>query len=244
MSPAQQSARERLLDGLKRHRSEAALISIARRSQAITWAKRLLPLAAVSLLVILAVAPNLRWGPGTDRVVYHPQAGAGDTQSTMQNAQYHGVDQQGQPFTLTADEANQRGSDDVVLANPEGDITLNSGAWLMLKSSSGLFNQREDTLALNGNVTLYRNDGTMMTAPHAAINLHNGTAASTDPVAAQGPFGTLTAANGFNLTGRGTDVVFKGPVTLTLTGAEPRASGAPPSGEPLANPVALIAATQ
>ncbi len=244
MSPAQQSARERLLDGLKHHRSEAALLGIARRSQAINWAKRLLPVAAIALLVILAVAPNLRLGSATDRVVYHPQAGGSDTQSTMQNAQYHGVDQQGQHFTLTADEANQRGSDDVALAKPEADITLNSGAWLMLKSNSGLFNQREDTLALKGNVTLYRDDGTIMTAPEAAINLHDGTAKSTDPVAAQGPFGTLTAANGFNLTGRGTDVVFNGPVTLTLTGAEPPASQAPPAEAPPANPTAPNTVTQ
>lgn len=227
MSPAQQSARERLLDGLKHHRSETALIGIARRSQAVTWAKRLLPAMAILLLVGLAVAPNLRLGSATDRVVYHPQSGAADTQSTMQNAQYHGVDGHGQPFTLTANEANERGSNDVALTNPEGDITLNSGAWLMLKSDAGLFDQKADTLALHGNVTLYRNDGTIMAARQAAINLHDGTASSTVPVAAEGPFGTLTAANGFHLTGRGTDVVFNGPVTLTLTGAEPPAMPAP-----------------
>jgi lipopolysaccharide export system protein LptC len=226
MSPAQQSARDRLLDGLKRHRSETALSDIARRSHAVTWLKRLLPAAAALLLVILAIAPNLRLGPATDRVVYHPHADTDAAQSSMQNAQYHGVDQRGQPFTLTADEANQRGTDDVLLAKPEGDITLNSGAWLMLKSDSGLFNQKSQILALRGNVTLYRNDGTIMTAPKAAINLHDGTANSSDPVAAQGPFGTLNAAGGFHLTGRGTDVVFNGPVSLTLTGAS---SAAPTS---------------
>jgi lipopolysaccharide export system protein LptC len=219
MSPAQQSARDRLLDGLRRHRSETALIAIARRSQAIAWAKRLLPVLAVLLLTILAVAPNLRFGAATDRVVYHPHPGASGTQSSMQNAQYHGIDQRGQPFTLTADEANQRGADQVVLANPEGDITLNSGAWLMLKSNSGLYDQKADTLALLGRVVLYRNDGTSMEAPTASIDLHAGTAGSDDPVSAQGPFGRLEAGGGFRLTGRGADVVFKGPVSLTLSGA-------------------------
>jgi len=220
MSPAQQSARDRLLDGLRRDRA-AVFTGIARRSQAVIWAKRLLPAAALVLLTILVIAPNLRMGAATDRVVYHPHAGSSAAQSSMQNAQYHGVDQRGQPFTLTADEANERGADDVVLARPEGDITLNSGAWLMLKSDAGTFNQKADTLALRGNVTLYRNDGTIMTAPKAAIDLHDGTANSTDPVAAQGPFGTLNAAKGFKLSGRGTDVVFNGPVSLTLIGANP-----------------------
>lgn len=226
MSPAQQTARDRLLEGLKRHRSEAALLGIARRSQAVAWAKRLLPVIALVLLTILAAAPNLRMGAATDRVVYHPHADAGGAQSSMQNAQYHGVDQRGQPFTLTASEASQRGPNDVQLSRPEGDITLNSGAWLMLKSDSGMFDQKADTLALAGNVTLYRNDGTIMTAPKAAINLHDGTANSVDPVAAQGPFGTLNAAGGFNLTGRGTDVVFNGPVSLTLAGVNPAAPAA------------------
>jgi lipopolysaccharide export system protein LptC len=224
MSPAQQSARDRLLDGLRRDRSTAVFTGIARRSQLVTWAKRLLPAAALVLLTILVIAPNLRMGAATDRVVYRPHAGSSAAQSSMQNAQYHGVDQRGQPFTLTADEANERGADDVVLAKPEGDITLNSGAWLMLKSDAGTFNQKADTLTLRGNVTLYRNDGTIMTAPKAAINLHDGTANSSDPVAAQGPFGTLNAAKGFNLSGRGTDVVFNGPVSLTLIGANPSAT--------------------
>ncbi len=224
MSPAQQNARDTLLDGLKRRRGVIAASAIARRSQTVSWAKRLLPAVALVLLTVLAIAPNLPLGPATDRVVYHPRNNGAQTQSSMQNAQYRGVDQHGQPFTLTADEASEHGPNDVQLARPEGDITLSSGAWLMLRSDSGVFNQKADTLALSGNVTLYRNDGTVMTAPRAAIDLHEGTAVSHDPVAAQGPFGTLNAASGFHVTGRGTDVIFNGPVSLTLTGAAPAAA--------------------
>jgi lipopolysaccharide export system protein LptC len=211
-----------MLEGLRRRQPEQAFDGIARRSQTVSLLKKLLPAGAVLLLIALAIAPNLRLGAATDRVIYHVKSDASAAAlSTMRNAQYHGTDQHGQPFTLTAGQANERGADDIVLAAPEGDITLTSGAWLMLKSDTGVFNQQSQTLAMNGNVTLYRNDGTTMTAPSAAINLHAGTASSTAPVAAQGPFGTLTAANGFNLTGRGTDVVFNGPVTLTLNQAAP-----------------------
>jgi lipopolysaccharide export system protein LptC len=227
MSPAQQSARERLFENLRQRRADLSPSGIARRSQMITWLKRLLPAAALLLLVLLAVAPNLRIGPATDRVTYHAVATAGGSAlSTMQNAQYHGVDQHGQPFTLTADEANQRGTDDVLLAKPAGDITLTSGAWLMLRSDAGVFNQKSQLLNLHGNVTLYRNDGTMMTVPKAAIDLRAGTATSSEPVAAQGPFGTLNAAKGFDISNRGTDVKFLGPVTLTLAEASPATSNA------------------
>jgi lipopolysaccharide export system protein LptC len=135
----------------------------------------------------------------------------------MLGAQYHGVDQHGQPYTLTADSADEQGSDEVKLTAPEGDMVLKSGAWLMLKSAMGLFHQKAQLLGLTGDVTLYRNDGTIMTVAAADIDLRGGNAQSRLPVQVQGPFGTLNAANGFKLTDRGADIVFNGPIAMTLT---------------------------
>jgi lipopolysaccharide export system protein LptC len=223
MSPAQRAARERMLDGLRR-RSPEAIALMARRSRSVTVFKTILPAAAVLLLVALAVAPGLSSGPGAQRVSYKVPATANASGSRMEDAQYRGVDQHGQPFTLTAGAANQQGSDEIALSNPEGDITLASGAWLMLKSDAGMFNQKLQTLGLTGDVTLYRNDGTMMTGPNARIDLKHGGAASSSPVQAAGPFGTLNAAGGFVLSDRGADVLFNGPVTMVLNEVEPAAA--------------------
>jgi len=217
MSPA---ARERMLDGLRRRNPEV-LAAIARRSAAVARLKKLLPAAAVLLLVALVMAPSWHDGPDANRVTYHVQnVAGGDTASHMSGAQYHGTDQHGQPFTLTADNADEKGSDDVALTAPEGDISLKDGAWLMLKSAAGVFHQKSQVLGLNGNVTLYRNDGTIMTVASANIDLRAGNAASSAPVAVQGPFGTLNAANGFKLADRGTDITFNGPATMVLTQAQ------------------------
>jgi lipopolysaccharide export system protein LptC len=129
------------------------------------------------------------------------------------------MDQHGQPFTLTASTATDQGANDVALVAPEGDITLNSGAWLVLKSDTGLFNQKSQTLGLTGHVTLYRNDGTILNVDTASINLHAVSANSTAPVRVQGPFGTLTAANGFAVADRGATITFNGPATLVLAQA-------------------------
>jgi lipopolysaccharide export system protein LptC len=43
---------------------------------------------------------------------------------------------------------------------------------------------------------------------------------SAAPVQVQGPFGTLTATNGFLLLDRGADIMFNGPATLTLIQAQ------------------------
>jgi lipopolysaccharide export system protein LptC len=217
MSPA---ARERILDGLRRRNPEV-ISAIARRSVTVSTLKKALPVAAVVLLVALALAPSWRAGPDANRVTYHVQNTAGSAAtSRMQGAQYHGTDQQGQPFTITANAADEQNGDAVALTAPIGDITLKSGAWLLLKSDAGLFHQKLDELGLTGNVTLYRNDGTTMNVKTADIDLHAGSAHSSAPVQVQGPFGTLTATNGFLLLDRGADIMFNGPATLTLIQAQ------------------------
>ncbi len=217
MSPAK---RERMLDALRRRNPEALDLA-ARRSKAVKLVKLALPVTAAVLLTALAAAPVLRAGPDANRVSYHMQANeTGGTKSHMQGAQYVGVDQKGQPYTVTADNADQQSSGDIALTKPEGDLTLKSGAWLVLKSNAGLYHQSNGKLGLDGHVMLYRNDGTTMNVAHAEIDMHGGNAQSSDPVDVEGPFGTLNAAQGFVLTNRGEDIKFLGPSAMTLIQAQ------------------------
>jgi lipopolysaccharide export system protein LptC len=214
--------RKRDFSGLDRSRAAAQIqqmqAMITRHSRSVLLMKRVLPAIGVLLLIALAVVPNLRTGPAADRVSYRiPTDGqARGAQSRIAQARYRGTDKSGQPYTLTATTAIQQGEGRMALANPEGDISLKSGAWVMLKSANGLYHQKTQILGLDGKVILYRDDGTTMQTAHATINLHTGTADGTDPVAASGPFGTLSAAQGFSMTDRGADVVFHGPATLVL----------------------------
>lgn len=208
--------RQSVLDDIRRQRQKAPA-RLARRSLRVTLLKRALPAAALLLLVALALAPSWQSGPDANRVTYHLSQATGTQASRMQGATYHGRDQQGQPYTVTASSAVQKGGNNVALTAPEGDITLKSGAWMSLKSATGNYHQKSDTLDLKGGVTLYRNDGTVVTTNRTAIDLRGGEASSTDPVQVTGPFGTLSAQNGFNLTGRGNKITFHGPATLILT---------------------------
>lgn len=212
-----QISRDRMLNGMRRRNPEV-LEAISRRSRKVGWVKAILPLTAALLLAALVAAPSLRTGPAADRVAYHvPQTDSSQAQSHIEEARYHGTDQKGQPFTITAAKADQLGADNVDLNAPVGDMTLKSGSWLELKSDSGVYNQKSQNLGLAGNVTLYRNDGTTVNTAHAQIDMKAGNAQSGDPVSVQGPFGTLNAQNGFILADRGQDVKFLGPSTLVLT---------------------------
>ena len=214
MNHIPQAPRNSVLDEIRRQRQPAA-DKLTKRSLRVTLLKRALPAAALLLLVALALAPS--WHSSANRVTYHVTAGASTQASRMQGATYHGRDQQGQPYTVTASSAVQQGDDNVALVAPQGDITLKSGSWLSLKSANGDYHQKSDRLELDGGVTLYRNDGTVVTTQRSAIDLHAGDATSTDPVQVTGPFGTLNAQKGFTLTGRGSKITFNGPATLTLT---------------------------
>jgi lipopolysaccharide export system protein LptC len=214
-----QMRRETVLDSLQRHKHED-MAQLAKRSSRISLLKKLLPVVAALLLVALAVMPSLKFGPDANRVSYKIGGDGGPAPaSKLLGAAYHGTDEQGDPFTITADAATQAQPSLVDLTNPEGDITLKSGTWMMLKAQSGLYHQDASTLDLTGNVTLYRNDGTTMTTSAAHLDLHGGTAHGSAPVQAEGPFGTLYAQNGFDVVDRGAGISFKGPVNLTLTQA-------------------------
>lgn len=211
------SPRHTVLQDLQR-KSQATAADFLRRSQKVGIAKRVLPAVGLLILAALVAAPELRSGPEADRVAYKIESSATALPaSKLVGAKYHGVDGQGQPYTVTADSAVELSGDRVTLAAPMGDITLKSGAWLMLKAADGVYHPHSGKLELTGGVTIYRNDGMILTTKEMQVDMHAGTAQTSDPAAVQGPFGTLNAANGFSLTNRGANVTFKGPATLVLT---------------------------
>ena len=139
MSPA---ARERMLDGLRRHNPET-LSAIARRSLTVTALKKALPVAAVVLLIALAMAPSWRAGPDANRVTYHVQATPGDSGGLAHAGRavsWRGP--AGAALYRDGENADQKTADLLALTSPVGDITLKSGAWLELKSDTGLFHQK------------------------------------------------------------------------------------------------------
>jgi len=192
---------------------------IARRRLIITLTKWLLPIIALILLASIAVWPEIQRATDTARIAIRRMGGEIDG-ARLTDARYHGVDEQGRPYTLTADTAEQAGTDRINLTKPKGDITLGNGTWLMVQAKDGVFLQHSNQLDLSRDVTLYRDDGTTLITANASIDLKNGAAAGAAPTHAEGPFGTLDA-QGFSVTDKGAIVQFTGPVRLVLNGSSP-----------------------
>ena len=140
-----------------------------------------------------------------------------DGRPTMTNARFLATDGSGQPYTITADLAwQEQGAEDIIFMEVlEGDILLVSGAWMTLSADRGVFDQAEQRLILESNVSLFSDSGYEMHTSKAEIDLASGTAQGDMQVVGQGPAGLLTAS-GFDILDSGDRLRFTGPVHMTV----------------------------
>jgi lipopolysaccharide export system protein LptC len=187
---------------------------------AVAVAKRALPLAALILLSSIALWPEFESAEDRGRVAFRRVADVRPDALHVVNPRYQGVDEQNRPFNVTAASAVQTGREDVVLLRvPRADLLLSDGGWLYLEARDGLYDRPQNRLDLEGAVTVHHDDGTQFSTERAVIDLAAGAAQGSRPVAAQGPFGTLTA-EGFRVTDRGQVVLFTGKARVVLEGGE------------------------
>lgn len=209
---------------------------IARRRFFVTLTKWLLPLFALMLLGSIALWPEFTRVAEGGRVAFRRTFGVAPDSARLIEPRYRGVDERGRPYTVTADVAVQTGPERVDLTEPKGDAVLDGGAWMMVQSRQGVFIQHAGHLDLSGDVTLYRDDGTVLRSETASIDLKQGAAAGNDQTHAEGPFGVLDS-QGFALTDKGAVIQFQGPARLVLNETPKQAAqGTPPRGAPQGAP--------
>jgi lipopolysaccharide export system protein LptC len=185
-----------------------------RRRLLITTTKFILPMLGLALLATIALWPELDRANNAARIALRQLAGQVEGGEVI-DAHYHGVDDQGRPYTLTAATATQDGPDKFQLTMPFGDMSMQNGTWLSMKSRLGAFVQHTNQLDLWKDVVLYRDDGTTLYTQSMSMDLKNGAAAGSQPVHAEGPFGQLDA-QGFALVDKGSVIQFTGPAKLVL----------------------------
>jgi lipopolysaccharide export system protein LptC len=191
-----------------------------RRRVAVAVAKRVLPLAAVLLLAAIALWPEIESAADRGRVAFKRVTEVRPDALSVVQPRFQGLDEQNRPYTVTADTAVQAGNEEVVqLQAPRADLLLTDGGWLYMEAREGRYDRPRNLLDLAGRVTIHHDDGTQFVTDRAAIDVTGGNAAGDAPVAAQGPFGTLTS-EGFQLHDRGQVVVFTGKARAVLEGTQ------------------------
>jgi lipopolysaccharide export system protein LptC len=196
---------------------------IARRRLVINLTKWLLPLAAMGLLSMIALWPEIDAATTKARLSMNHVSGEVEG-GRLLDARYNGLDEKGRPYTVTAATAWQIDAQKIGLTLPKGDITLGNGTWLMLTAKQGTFIQGLNQLDLVKDVTLYRDDGTTMHTETASIDVKAGAAGGSDPVHVEGPFGILDA-HGFTVMDKGSAIDFAGPAHVVMNGVVMNGAG-------------------
>lgn len=218
IAPAAQAPRRMLEPSRERWTPSAG--QIARRRLAVRLAKWVFPLLGVGLLAGIAIWPEIDRMEDRARVSFRRVVTAAPDAVRVIEPRYQGLDEQNRPYTVTAEVAAQTDAPDIVdLTRPRADIVMTDGTWVLLESREGRFDKARNRLGLSGEVTLWQDGGNMLVTEAAEIALGEGSASGDRPVAAQGPFGTLTS-EGFRLTERGQVVVFTGRARAVLEGGQ------------------------
>jgi lipopolysaccharide export system protein LptC len=179
-------------------------------------AKRALPVVALVLMSTVAFWPEIDREGAAAKLAF--RRGIADPENgELTQPHYNGVDQQGRPYTVTARSARQTTQDRVDMVAPVGDMSLANGSWLRGEGERGVYITPTGQLDLQGNVTLYRDDGITLQTDTATLDTKSGAASSADKVHVEGPFGTLDA-QGFAVLDHGAVVQFAGPSRLLLNG--------------------------
>jgi len=179
--------------------------------------KVLLPALAAALILLVFAWPQFafkdeRFRLGMSRLTLDQTENL-----TMLNARYDGVDEQRQPYSITADMATQSKQDEnlIDLELPKADMTMEDGAWLALTARTGEYRRSVELLDLAGSVSLFHDRGVELFSESARIDLGAGTAEGLEPVEGQGTFGTVNA-EGFRVLDRGQTIIFTGKSQLIL----------------------------
>ena len=146
-----------------------------------------------------------------------PPEGAGKAEVTVQDVKYDGKDSKGRPFSITADSASHMDGDDrhISLKKPLADITMSSGAYVALMANDGLLDRDSDIITLNGDVTLFHDNGLSFQTDSATINLKEKTAEGSDTVEGQNGDGELIS-QGFRVLDDGDTIQFTGKAYMKI----------------------------
>lgn len=187
-----------------------------RYSRFVAMAKRLLPLLAAGLMILVAVWPRLDIRLDHLGLVRTDPRLAHDLR--MLRTRYSGVDRDNRPFVLTADAAEQLSNDinDLIgLEGPKADMTTARGGWFEASAYTGTYQPQSKQLDLFGEVALYGDRGDEFHSDSAQVDLVHSTAAGDERVTGQGPFGHVVA-DGFRVFDRGATIIFTGHANLVL----------------------------
>lgn len=192
---------------------------LRRRRWTVRVLKIFMPAAALALLSVIALWPEIQGAEERARLSFRRIIQVTPDAVRVVSPRYQGLDESGRAFNVTAATAASEDSGQTVvdLVAPRGDMFLGGGSWVLAEGNTGRYDRPADRLDLRGDVKLWHDNGTLVTTEEARVDVKGGNAEGDRPVQAQGSFGTI-AGDGFRLRDRGAVIVFTGNARAVLEG--------------------------
>ncbi len=187
--------------------------------------KRILPIVA-----LLLIAGALLWPLLAAKFATRLITEALTPELAMLNLDYSGTDKSGRPFTVEAEKAVRQATakpatsqangqiGTVALTAPSAVLQQEGGQTVNLKAATGVYNEAQQGLTLDGTVQVGNSNGVKVMAPDLAVDLKNGRAWTDKPVTATGDFGRIDG-QGLRLEDGGKRIIFTGKSRAVLNGA-------------------------
>lgn len=175
-------------------RARGTALDALRYSQFVGLMKRVLPISAAAVLAAVVVYSLLPRQP--EKITITAQSmGRIENDLAMIKPRLSGVDDDGNPFVITADVAIQdpkhvhRGR----MKGIEADMDTQGGHWMNATAKEGFFDMDSGMLKLRKGVALYSDAGNELHTASVDIDMKKGLFHGPGVVTGHGPFGTLRA---------------------------------------------------
>ena len=158
-----------------------------------------------------------------------PKAGA-PARIEVSRPEFIGRDEQNRPYKITADSVAQQGLQTDVpmeLTRPVARLTLDSekNITVSLEGASGIYDPKQKTLRMNGDVEIIHSTGYVMQMQDLFIDLLKGWSETTTPVVGTGPAGSLHG-EAMELRDKGNHIILHGKSRITFDGLPGSDTGA------------------
>lgn len=206
---------------------------LRRRRGPVTFLKIALPVIAVATIGYLVY---WWWVQASERIItvetVQDVAPTQKAEVTVNDVKYDGKDDKGRPYSITAEAASHADGDErhIALTKPLADIVMASGAYVALTAQKGMLDRDTDTITLDGDVTLFHDNGLSFQTDSATINMKDKTAEGSAPVEGQNGDGELFS-EGFRVQDEGDTIVFTGKAYMKIYPKQKSQEPAAPVGQ-------------
>lgn len=177
-------------------RQRASALDVQRYTRFVGIMKRALPMAAAALLAaVLAYSLQPRLQDSKRVALSFQQLHILSNDLMMTKPRLTGVDGNGNPYVVTAEEAIQdaHNSKRAQLHKVEADLTTKGGTWVNMTATEGLLDDAKELLWLSGAIDVFSDNGYEAHTTAARVDMNSGSVIGNKFVWGQGPFGTFYA---------------------------------------------------